>query len=123
MERVDERTLLIHFDSDVLFDVDSSAIDSDGRYTLDEIASVLGEYRKTAVVIQGHTDSTGSEEHNQSLSERRASSVRSYLASRGVDPDRMAALGFGESAPVASNSSESGRQLNRRVDLMLRAKA
>jgi outer membrane protein OmpA-like peptidoglycan-associated protein len=122
VERVDERTLLVHFDSDLLFDVSSSTLDSDGRSTLEDVAAVLGEYPKTAVVIQGHTDSTGSEELNQDLSERRAESVRGYLASRGVDPDRMAAVGMGEGYPVASNSSESGRQLNRRVDIMLRAK-
>src|SRR5215213_3893835 len=59
VERVDERTLLVHFESDVLFDTDSSSIDSDGRATLEDVAAVLGEYPKTAVVIQGHTDSTG----------------------------------------------------------------
>ncbi|HSN85837.1 MAG TPA: OmpA family protein [Thermoanaerobaculia bacterium] len=123
VERVDERTLLVHFESDVLFDTDSSSIDSDGRATLEDVASVLGEYPKTAVVIQGHTDATGSEEHNDALSERRANSVRGYLASRGVDPDRMSAIGMGEGYPVASNDSESGKRQNRRVDLLLRAKA
>lgn len=123
VERVDNRTLLVHFDSDVLFAVDSAAIDSAGSGTLDNVAGVLEEYSKTAVVIQGHTDSTGSDEHNQALSERRADSVLQYLAGRGVDRGRMDAEGFGETAPVASNDSESGRQLNRRVDIMLRAKA
>lgn len=123
VERIDERTLLVHFESDVLFAVDSSSIDSDGRYTLEEVAGVLGEYPKTAVIIQGHTDSTGSDEHNQGLSERRADSVYRYLMSQGVDGERMSAVGFGETEPVASNASESGRQRNRRVDLMLRAKA
>src|SRR5262245_26005859 len=75
VERVDNRTLLVHFDSDVLFAVDSSAIDSAGRSTLGDIAGVLEDYPKTAVVIQGHTDSTGTDEHNQALSERRADSV------------------------------------------------
>jgi outer membrane protein OmpA-like peptidoglycan-associated protein len=122
VERVDERTLLVHFESDVLFDVNSATLDSGGRSALEDVAAVLSEYQKTAVVIQGHTDSTGSEELNQGLSERRAESVRGYLASRGVDPDRMASVGMGEGYPVADNSSESGRQLNRRVDIMLRAK-
>lgn len=123
VERVDERTLLVHFDSDVLFDVNSATLDSDGRSTLEDVALVLGEYNKTAVVVQGHTDSTGSEEHNQDLSERRAKSVQNYLVTRGVDPDRLATLGFGESEPVASNDTESGRRQNRRVDIMLRGKA
>jgi outer membrane protein OmpA-like peptidoglycan-associated protein len=122
VERVDDNTLMVHFDSDVLFNVDSSTVDASGRDTLDGVAEVLNQYAKTAVVVEGHTDSTGSEEHNQALSERRASSVRAYLAARGVDANRIAALGFGESAPVASNDSESGRQQNRRVDILLRAK-
>jgi outer membrane protein OmpA-like peptidoglycan-associated protein len=123
VERVDDDTLLVHFESDVLFDVDSASLDSSGRQTLEDVAGVINEYDKTAVVVQGHTDSTGSEEHNQSLSDRRASSVRGYLVSRGVDADRVASVGMGEGYPVASNDSESGRQLNRRVDLLLKAKA
>lgn len=123
VERVDENTLLVHFENDVLFGVDSSAVDSDGRMALEDVAGVLGEYPKTAVIVQGHTDATGSEEHNQSLSERRASSVRNYLVNLGVDPDRLATMGFGETSPVASNDDESGRQQNRRVDILLRAKA
>jgi outer membrane protein OmpA-like peptidoglycan-associated protein len=123
VERVDEDTLLVHFDSDVLFGVDSANLDSDGRATLEDVASVINQYPKTAVVVQGHTDSTGSEEHNQELSDRRASSVRGYLVSRGVDADRVAAVGMGEGYPVASNDSESGRQQNRRVDILLKAKA
>lgn len=123
VERVDEDTLLVHFENDVLFAVDSTAVDSDGRQTLGEVASVLEEYPKTAVIVQGHTDSTGSEEYNQNLSERRASAVRNQLANEGVDPTRMATMGFGETSPVASNDTESGRRQNRRVDIMLRAKA
>lgn len=123
VERVDDNTLLVHFENDVLFDVDSSRVDSDGRQTLEDLAGVLEDYDKTAVVVQGHTDSTGSEEHNLELSERRAESVRRYLASLGVDPGRLATMGFGEDSPVASNDSESGRRQNRRVDILLRAKA
>ena len=123
VERVGEDTLLVHFDSDVLFDVDSAIIDADGQGTLEDVAQVLGEYPKTAVVVQGHTDSTGSEEHNQALSERRATSVRNYLIGRGVDADRLASIGYGEGAPVADNDSESGRRQNRRVDILLKANA
>jgi outer membrane protein OmpA-like peptidoglycan-associated protein len=123
VERVDQDTLLVHFDSDVLFAVNSASLDSDGHATLEDVAGVLEEYPKTAVIVQGHTDSTGSEEHNQELSDRRASSVRAYLVSRGVDANRMAAVGMGEGYPVASNDSESGRQQNRRVDILLKAKA
>ncbi len=123
IERVDDNTLLVHFENDILFNVDSATLDGDGRSTLDQVSGVLGEYPKTAVVVQGHTDDTGSEEHNQSLSERRATSVKGYLVNRGVDPDRLSAIGYGEGYPVTANDSESGRQQNRRVDIMLRAKA
>ena len=123
VERVDDQTLLVHFDSDVLFAVDSSALSGSARSNLDQVSDVLNEYNKTAVVVQGHTDSTGSEQHNQELSERRASSVENYLVDRGVDARRLAALGYGETAPVASNDTAGGRQQNRRVDIMLRARA
>jgi outer membrane protein OmpA-like peptidoglycan-associated protein len=123
VERVDEATLLVHFDSDVLFEVDSSVLSGSARAALSESASVMNEYEKTAVIVQGHTDATGSEEHNQALSERRARSVESELISRGVDPERITSMGFGETQPVADNTSSGGRQRNRRVDVMLRAKA
>lgn len=123
VERVSDDVLLIHFDSDILFPIDSAQLAPGARDSLDEMASVLNEYPKSAVVIQGYTDSTGTEEHNQSLSERRAQAVKNYLVLRGVDEERMTALGFGESAPIASNSSESGRQRNRRVDILVKAKA
>lgn len=123
VERVSDDTLLVHFDSDILFAVDSASLTSSSRGTLDEVAAVIDEYRKTAVVVQGHTDSTGSEQHNLALSERRAGAVRGYLVGRGVDAQRIAAIGYGEDMPVASNASASGRQRNRRVDVLLKAKA
>ncbi|MGH9363017.1 MAG: OmpA family protein, partial [Thermoanaerobaculia bacterium] len=73
--------------------------------------------------VQGHTDSVGSDAYNEQLSERRASSVERYLTQRGVDGRRIAAEGYGEGYPVASNQTQSGRQLNRRVDILLKAKA
>lgn len=123
VERVGDDTLLVHFDSDVLFPVDSATLGGDASFVLDDVSNVLTEYRKTAVVVQGHTDSTGPEDHNLRLSERRASSVKSYLISRGVSQDRIAAVGHGEAFPVASNDTDWGRQQNRRVDILLRAKA
>jgi outer membrane protein OmpA-like peptidoglycan-associated protein len=123
VERVGEDTLMVHFDSDVLFDVGSSVLDPSGRSTLEDVADVINDYPKTAVVVQGHTDATGSEEANQYLSERRAGTVEGYLVNRGVEPSRMTSLGYGESYPVASNSSSSGRQQNRRVDVLLKANA
>ena len=123
VERVGKDTLLVRFDSDVLFDVDSAAIRPSGRDTLTQMADVLGEFNKTAVIVQGHTDSTGSETHNQDLSERRAQAARNYLVGRGVDPQRIATLGFGESQPVAANDTATDRQRNRRVEVLLKAKA
>jgi len=123
VERVGEDTLLVKFQSDILFDTDSAVIDSSGRGTLDEVAGVLVEYPKTAVVVQGYTDSTGGEEHNLALSERRARAVSNHLIAGGVAAGRVSSLGMGEGYPVASNDSESGRSLNRRVDILLKAKA
>lgn len=123
VERVSEDTLLIHFQSDILFDTDSAILDGASRSTLSDVGGVLLEYPKTAVVVQGHTDSTGSETHNQQLSERRAQAVHNHLVARGVDSSRMTALGYGESYPVADNDSEYGKQQNRRVDILLKAKA
>ena len=94
-----------------------------GRDTLEEVAEVVAEYDKTAVVVQGHTDSTGSDAHNQELSERRAGSVEAQLVQRGVDRERITSIGYGEGSPVASNESDHGRQLNRRVEILLRARS
>jgi outer membrane protein OmpA-like peptidoglycan-associated protein len=123
VERVGDDALLVKFQSDILFDVDSAVVDSGGRATLDQVAGVLVDYPKTAVVVQGHTDSTGSEEHNLALSERRAKAVANHLIARGVAGGRVSALGMGEGYPVASNGTASGRSLNRRVDVLLKAKA
>ncbi len=123
VERVDEDMLLVHFDSDVLFAINSAELTDESKNMLDRAAGVFEEYPKTAIIAQGHTDSTGSEEYNQALSERRAASVRYYLMDSGVDAARITAVGYGESHPVADNGTEAGRRLNRRVDLLLKAKA
>ncbi len=123
IERVDEETLLVKFDSDILFAIDSATLTSTSRGALGEVATVISEYPKTAVVIQGHTDSTGSEAHNQALSERRAGAVQGFLAGRGVNQARMAAIGYGEGSPQTSNATADGRSQNRRVNILLKAKA
>jgi len=122
VERVGEDMLLVHFESDVLFAVDSATLNSQSRSALDEAASVFVEFPKTAIISQGHTDATGSDSHNQDLSERRAMSVANYLTGQGVDPVRITSVGYGEAHPVASNDTTNGRTLNRRVDLLLKAK-
>lgn len=123
VERVGRDMLLVHFDSDILFATDSASLDSRAQTALHDFSGVLAEFAKTAVVIQGHTDTSGSEAHNQALSERRATMVQSWLIGRGIDPARMTAIGYGESVPIASNETSYGRSANRRVSVLLKAKA
>jgi len=123
VQRMGDDTVLVRFSADILFDSGSADLDPAGRSALDRMAEVIHDYRKTAVVVQGHTDAAGDPEHSRELSERRANSVRRYLVNRGVEPERLTAVGYGEAAPVASNGTESGRRRNRRVDVLLKAKA
>jgi len=123
VERIDEETLRISFESDILFAVDSAVLSNDSRYSLDEFAQVMMEYPKTAILVQGHTDSTGSEDYNLALSERRAKAVMNHLAMRQVDQSRMSAIGYGEAYPVADNSTPEGRAQNRRVEILVKGKA
>lgn len=123
VERVDEETLRVNFDSDILFGIDSAVLSNQSMASLDEFAQVMREFPKTAILIQGYTDSTGSEEHNMKLSQRRADSVRNHLMLREVDGDRMAAIGYGEGYPVADNSTAWGREQNRRVSILVKGKA
>ena len=101
------------------FDVDSAVLSVAARNELDRFAQVMLDYPKTAILVQGHTDSSGSEEYNQRLSEQRADSVKDFLQSSGIGNGRMAAVGYGESRPVADNSSADGRQQNRRVEIAI----
>lgn len=103
--------------SEVNFAFDSDALLPQAEVTLDEVARRLREHTDVRIRIEGHTDSMGSDQYNQDLSERRANSVRSYLASQGVAGDRMMAVGYGEQRPVASNETDEGRALNRRVEI------
>jgi outer membrane protein OmpA-like peptidoglycan-associated protein len=123
VERLDEQTLRVNFDSDILFAVDSATLSESSKWRLDEFAQVMRDYPETAILIQGYTDSTGSEEYNMRLSERRAQAVRNHLALSEVDPERMAAIGYGEGYPVADNSTAQGRELNRRVSILVKGKA
>lgn len=123
VERVDDDKLLVHFESDILFAVNSSELSGAAMDGLHQAAEVFEEFPKTAIIAQGHTDSTGSEDYNQRLSERRAMSVRNYLTGRGIDPARILAEGYGEAYPVADNTTEYGRDKNRRVDLLIKGKA
>ena len=123
VERVGEDMLLVHFESDILFAVNADTLNNTSKSALDSAAAVFTEFPKTAIISQGHTDSTGSDEHNQGLSQRRAASVRNYLITQGVDGARITSIGYGENHPIASNDDAAGRAQNRRVDLLLKAKA
>jgi outer membrane protein OmpA-like peptidoglycan-associated protein len=120
VERVGEG-IQVTFASGLLFDFDSDVIRGEARENLDELASSLEEYDGSDLLIVGHTDGKGTESYNQDLSERRAQAARRYLASRGVDAARIDIRGRGEYEPVASNETESGRQLNRRVEVAIYA--
>ncbi|OAO02852.1 hypothetical protein A8B75_11140 [Sphingomonadales bacterium EhC05] len=111
--------LILNMPSNVTFAVDSSAIDPEFQSTLGTVADTLSQYEKSYVDVLGHTDSTGSDSYNQSLSERRAASVANFLTNSGVQRERLATRGFGESQPVASNSTEEGRAANRRVEIKI----
>lgn len=113
--------LKIGIASDVSFDVDKADIRSAALATYNKIASVLKDYDQTVIHVVGHTDSTGSDAHNQGLSERRASSVYSVLLSNGVVADRMLKEGRGEREPIADNNTNAGRSKNRRVDIVIKA--
>jgi outer membrane protein OmpA-like peptidoglycan-associated protein len=119
--RVDEDELKVTVKNDVLFDFNSASLRSTSRSALREMSDVFEKYPNTTIVVAGHTDSVGSASYNERLSERRASNVAGYLEDLGVRGSRLDAVGYGESRPKATNSTSSGRQANRRVELYVRA--
>jgi outer membrane protein OmpA-like peptidoglycan-associated protein len=115
--------LAITLKGDVSFDLDSDVVRPGLYNELDRIAEIMIKYPQTSIQVEGHTDSTGSETYNQKLSERRASSVKNLLVQRGVQAQRVHILGFGESRPVATNTTPVGRQMNRRVEIRINPNA
>ena len=103
----------------VTFGFDSAALNPQFNSVLDKVAQTLTEFDQTVIQIAGHTDSTGSHAYNMKLSEQRASSVKSYLAGRGVPAQRMQTVGAGPDHPIADNSTEAGRAENRRVEITI----
>lgn len=120
VERVGEG-IKITFKSGILFGYDSDKVKPETAKSLDEMAATLNKYDDTVILIEGHTDATGTEEYNQKLSERRAESVAKYLRKHNVKRDRMKTGGFGELKPVADNGSDVGREKNRRVEVAIMA--
>jgi outer membrane protein OmpA-like peptidoglycan-associated protein len=120
VERVGEGIKLT-FASGILFDVDKADLRPEAQSNLNDLSRILNKYPDTNILIEGHTDSDGSDDYNQTLSDRRAGSVVHYLSQGGVATARMSAIGYGERQPVADNSTTDGKQRNRRVEVAIMA--
>jgi outer membrane protein OmpA-like peptidoglycan-associated protein len=118
VERIGEG-IKITFDSGILFDVNSSTLKEDARTNITKLSRILQKYSDTNILVEGHTDSDGTEEYNQALSERRAASVSGFAKGQGVAAGRFTTVGYGESQPVASNETVDGKAKNRRVDIAI----
>lgn len=113
--------LQVFLKNDILFDVGSATLSSQSMSTLNDLNRVLKKYPKNRIVVQGYTDSTGSDEYNQTLSEQRAQAVYNYLISNGLKTLSITHVGYGKANPIASNDTEEGRAKNRRVVLAITA--
>jgi outer membrane protein OmpA-like peptidoglycan-associated protein len=111
--------ITLNMPGNVTFATDSSDLSPAFFDVLNSVGKVLNEYDKTVVEVAGHTDSTGADSYNQSLSERRAGSVSQYLQAQGITGQRVITVGMGERRPVADNSNADGRQANRRVEITM----
>ncbi|MGJ8660607.1 MAG: OmpA family protein [Bacteroidota bacterium] len=120
VQRVGEG-ILITFDKGMQFDVNAFTVPSSGTSNLNELADVLKKYEETDILIEGHTDSSGDDAYNQTLSEKRANSVKSYLIRNGINASRLSSVGYGESQPLQDNGTEAGKAANRRVEVAIYA--
>ncbi|MFT2010274.1 OmpA family protein [Pontibacter sp. 13R65] len=118
VERVGE-AIRVNFDSGILFAVNSAELSANAKKDIDKLAQTLKSYPGTNVIIEGHTDNTGSRELNQGLSERRAQAVLNYARTTGVDVNRLQAKGYAFDQPIADNTTAEGRQKNRRVEIII----
>ena len=105
------------FNADTFFDFDKSTLKPEGRQLLDQVAQQARGIDLETIIAVGHTDSIGTDAYNQKLSERRAASVKAYLVSKGIDPNRIYTEGKGKKNPIASNKTKEGRAQNRRVEI------
>ncbi len=119
VERLQNENLKITMNSEVSFDFNSSRLQPAFERSLEKVAGILNRYPRTRIKIIGHTDNVGSEVYNQQLSEKRARAVGFALEDRGVASSRISTVGRGESQPRTTNSTEAGRQLNRRVEMLI----
>ena len=120
VERVGEG-IVVDFNEKILFDYDKSDLGNSAEGNLGKLNTILKDYPDTNIEIQGHTDSKGSNNYNEGLSVRRASTVASYLRGGGITSSRITTKGYGETAPVASNETDDGRAQNRRVTFLITA--
>ena len=120
IERVGEG-IKITFNSGILFQFNSADLQPEAKTNIENLANVLKKYKDTNILIEGHTDSVGTADYNQKLSERRAQSVTEFAEGLGVDPSRFTVKGYGFSQPVATNATPEGRQQNRRVEVAIMA--
>ncbi len=115
--------IAVTFASGLLYDFDSDVVRPEAAQNLRSLAASLGKYPNTDLLIVGHTDAVGTSDYNQALSQRRATAAANYLAAQGVNAARLQAVGRGETEPLATNDTEGGRQLNRRVEIAIFANA
>ena len=120
VERVEEG-IKVEFNEKILFAFSKSDLGESAKTNLNKLVAILNQYPNTNIEIQGHTDSRGTDEYNMGLSQRRANTVRDYLASQGIAGTRMTTRGFGESAPAYSNDTPDGMAQNRRVEFLITA--
>jgi outer membrane protein OmpA-like peptidoglycan-associated protein len=111
--------IILNMPGNITFEVDKSNVRPDFVEVLHSVSLVLKEYKSTMIEVAGHTDSTGSDAYNLTLSQQRAQAVTSILISNGIEPVRIDTVGYGETRPIASNGTAAGRQQNRRVELTL----
>lgn len=118
IERVGEG-IKITFDSGLLFDTEKYALKQATKDNLDNLSETLQKYEDTKILVEGHTDASGADDYNMTLSEKRAKSVADYIIQLGVDPSRITTKGYGETQPVASNETAEGKTQNRRVEMAI----
>lgn len=118
VERVGEG-ILITFDSGILFDIASYSLKPATRSNLDKLSVTMEKYNETEIRVLGHTDDTGTEKYNATLSKNRAGAVNTYLVSKGVASGRLSNIGYGELDPIATNATIEGREMNRRVEIVI----
>jgi outer membrane protein OmpA-like peptidoglycan-associated protein len=119
VQRLKDESLKVTMNGEVSFDFNSAAIKPAFDTTLNKVSDILNRFTLTHIRIVGYTDNIGSASYNQLLSQQRAQAVANYLADHGVAPERLSTVGMGESQPRASNATAAGRQLNRRVEMLI----